>query len=119
MRQISKQICIYRGTRLSFSDVNKLDLKKGERDYVMGGFGGFLWHVDAGPHLNVKARYINDILTADGKHNVAFKKLRIDLSAKVEATRDIEADEELFVKYGRGYWSSRGIVAPYDDDTTE
>ncbi len=59
--------------------------------------------IDAGPHLDVLARYIND--NADPtKINCRFVKDPASLCARVHALRDLAPGEELFVKYGAGYW---------------
>ena len=59
--------------------------------------------IDAGPHPNVLARYIND--NADkARINVRFEKDPAHRLARVVAARALVAGEELFVSYGAGYW---------------
>ena len=72
----------------------------------MGGFGLF-WRVDAGPHPEVMARYINDHYEQIEKNNAKFIKLKKYKIALVVAKRDLVANEEIFASYGDGYWRSR------------
>ena len=78
---------------------------------VMGGFG-LNAHVDAGPHPGVLARYVNDV---EGAYNVRFVKLGAAKTverpprALVVALRDVAAGEELYARYGSGYWAARNI----------
>ena len=59
--------------------------------------------IDAGPHPDVLARYIND--NADkARLNVRFDKDPEHRLARVIALRPLAAGEELFVSYGAGYW---------------
>ena len=76
-------------------------------DYVLGGFGPY--SVDAGPHPQVLARYINHHPDA-ARRNATFVKNKAHLTALVVATRPIERGEELFVDYGAGYWRARGCT---------
>lgn len=74
----------------------------------MGGFG-LNCHIDAKPHLDVWARYINDNLDDQQAINCKFVKLKEQKMARVIATRDICPGEELYLKYGDVYW--RGKIA--------
>ena len=103
-------ICVYSGRVLTLKQVTQLSVA--ERDYVMGGFG-INTHVDASgeAHAGVFARYINDNWNVEGgAPNVEFVKLRRQAKALVVAARRIEAGEELYARYGAGYWSARGTV---------
>lgn len=62
--------------------------------------------MDAGPHPDVLARYINDHIDAS-RHNVKFVKLKSELRALVLATGPIRAGEEVFASYGAVYWKNR------------
>lgn len=93
-------LCVYRGTRLSLKRL----LERSDRAYVMGL--GLNCHIDAGPHLDVLARYINDNFQAE-KLNAKFVKLREHEVALVVATRDIAQGEEIYAPYGEGYWRCR------------
>ena len=63
--------------------------------------------VDARQHLEVLARFIND-----HRHpllyNVQFVKQPEHRRALVVSTRRIHAGEELFVDYGKRYWTGAG-----------
>ena len=74
-------------------------------------FGAF-WRVDAGPHPEVLARYVNDDLRRPPRHNVRFVKLKAFRVALVVCKRDVRAGEELFASYGRSYWEKRGMAIP-------
>ena len=103
-------ICVYSGRVLTLKQV--MELSVAERDYVMGGFG-INKHVDASgeTHAGVFARYINDNWNVEGgAPNVEFVKLRRQAKALVVASRRIEVGEELYARYGAGYWSARGVV---------
>lgn len=66
-------------------------------------------HIDGGPEeLASAARFINDHVDAS-RHNVRF--VTQDQRVFVVATRDVGADEELFVDYGRGHWLFCGSAA--------
>ena len=67
--------------------------------------------IDAGPHPEVLARYINDDLSEAPRYNVKFVKLKAQQCALVVALRDIEPGEELFAFYGQGYWKARRRAA--------
>ena len=99
-------LCVYRGTSVSLVEAMKRKQAGEHGDYVMAGFGWNL-RIDAGPHPNVLARYINDDLSETPRHNVKFIKLKAQQCALVVALRDIAAGEELFAFYGEGYWKVR------------
>jgi len=69
--------------------------------------------VDAGPRKEVFARYLNDA-RKPVRYNCWFEKVPTRWVAVVRALRDISNGEELFVSYGKWYWSSRkeGSKAP-------
>eukprot|EP00668_Euglena_longa_P036436 GGOE01046833.1.p1 GENE.GGOE01046833.1~~GGOE01046833.1.p1 ORF type:complete len:197 (+),score=39.76 GGOE01046833.1:273-863(+) len=94
-------LCVYRGTPLTLRQF----LVTYNRDYVMGGFGLNV-HVDARPHPEVLARYINDNFAANSR-NVAFVKLRGFPEALVVALRHIAPGEELYASYGEVYWRAK------------
>ena len=99
-------LCIYSGTPVSLTQAMKRQKEGVHGDYVMGGFGLF-WRVDAGPHPEVMARYINDHYEQIEKNNAKFIKLKKYKIALVVAKRDLVANEEIFASYGDGYWRSR------------
>ncbi|CEM26558.1 unnamed protein product [Vitrella brassicaformis CCMP3155] len=96
-------LCEYSGTVLTLRQL----LQQRDRTYVMGGFG-LNAHIDAGPHPEVLARYINDNFDKS-KINVRFNKLKTLKRAEVIALRAIEPGEELYASYGQVYW--RGYEA--------
>lgn len=103
-------LCVYRGTAVSLVEAMRRKEAGEHGDYVMGGFGANV-RIDAGPHPEVLARYINDDLSETPRHNVKFVKLKAQQCALVVALRDIEAGEELFAFYGQGYWKGRRQAA--------
>uniref|UniRef100_A0A0G4GDC7 SET domain-containing protein n=1 Tax=Chromera velia CCMP2878 TaxID=1169474 RepID=A0A0G4GDC7_9ALVE len=94
-------LCEYTGTHLTLLQF----LRTKDRTYVMGGFG-LNCHIDAGPHKNVLARYINDNFDSE-KLNCKFVKLKSEKKALVVALRDIAPGEELFASYGQVYWRAK------------
>lgn len=96
-------ICVYSGTVLKMAERISNALSS---DYVMGGFA--MYAIDAGPHPEVLARYINDALD-ESRLNVAFVKQKKDRVALVVATRDIASGEELYASYGQVHWRARGV----------
>ena len=99
-------LCVYSGTSISLTQAMQRKKEGIHGDYVMGGFGMF-WRVDAGPHPTVLARYINDHYQDATKQNAKFVKVKTHRIALVLATRDLEANEEIFAAYGEGYWRHR------------
>ena len=67
------------------------------------GEGRIVW-IDASCVTSCVARYINDPLLPVA-YNCEFVKFPLNKTASVVATRDIGCGEELFVSYGKGYWS--------------
>lgn len=107
-------LCVYTGTVHSLGALLRAK-NNGEHlssDYLMGGFG--LFSVDAGPHPEVLARYINDPYNNPERRNVYFLKLRKPRKALVVALRDIEPGDELYAEYGSSYWRHRGVTLPGD-----
>eukprot|EP00756_Hemistasia_phaeocysticola_P029632 Hpha_TRINITY_DN16242_c0_g3::TRINITY_DN16242_c0_g3_i1::g.12823::m.12823 len=102
-------LCVYSGTRRSLKETADATAAK-QSDYIMGF--GLRDHVDAGPHLDVLARYVNDTFTPGG-HNAEFFKVKSDLRAMLVASRDIAEGEEVYAKYGESYWRPRGREDPY------
>ena len=95
-------ICHYTGHRHnSFSQKYLKD-----KSYLLNVFQDLF--VDPGPDLSIKARYINDPLN-EGAVNCKFVPDPINHQCLVVATRDIRAQEELFVSYGEFYWSQQSI----------
>ena len=114
MRSAVDEVCKY-NSDCGQSEMLRRSLQKvfaktlGERDYVMGGFG-INTHLDAGDHPDVLARYISDHFQDESATNVEFVKLKKHKCALVVALRDIYHGEELYVSYGRGYWTARGLL---------
>ncbi|CAL1157616.1 unnamed protein product [Cladocopium goreaui] len=63
-------------------------------------------YVDAGPHLAVKGRYINDCRSLDS-YNLQLVCCPEKHVAELFTTRDVEEGEELFFDYGHRYWDDR------------
>lgn len=99
-------LCVYRGTAVSLAEAMRRSNAGEHGDYVMGGFGANL-RIDAGPHPEVLARYINDDLSEKPRHNVKFVKLKTYRCALVITLKGVEAGDELFAFYGQGYWKKR------------
>jgi uncharacterized protein len=64
--------------------------------------------IDARDHPKSLARYVNDarglVRSKDRANNAKFTN--DGLRVFVEATRDIQAGEEIFVEYGKKYWDT-------------
>lgn len=90
-------VCKYVGDRLK--TVEAIRLK--DKSYLMRL--GEQSYVNAEPHMQVFARYMNDCINPAG-WNVKFVKMPELGYALVVAIRDIKAHEELFVDYGKRYW---------------
>tara|TARA_B100000795_G_C22624525_1_gene370156 strand:- start:67 stop:624 length:558 start_codon:yes stop_codon:yes gene_type:complete len=101
-------LCVYSGTSVSFAQAMKRQRDGIHGDYVMGGFG-LNWRVDAEPHPEVLARYINDHYLQPMKTNVKFIKLKEQRVALIVTLRDLIPGEEIFASYGQGYWRKRLI----------
>ena len=64
--------------------------------------------IDARHHPKSLARYVNDaqgLVRVKGRRNNA-RFVNDGLRVFVEATRDIQAGEEIFVEYGKKYWDT-------------
>eukprot|EP00435_Cladocopium_sp_Y103_P024673 s3812_g6.t1 len=63
-------------------------------------------YIDAGPHLAVKGRYINDCRSLENYnlHLVCCPEKHV---AELFTLRDVEEGEELFFDYGHRYWDDR------------
>lgn len=90
-------VCKYAGNVLR--TVEAIRLK--DKSYLMRL--GPQVYVDAGPRLEVAARYINDCRNPL-LFNVAFDKRPDQQCALVVATRDLDEGEEIFANYGKFYW---------------
>jgi SET domain-containing protein len=90
-------VCKYIGDR--YRTIEAIRLK--DKSYLMRL--GEQSYVDAEPHKDVFARYMNDCINPTG-WNVEFLKLPDKGCALVVALRDIAVHEELFVSYGKRYW---------------
>lgn len=106
-------LAVYTGTPLSLAEVMRRKEKGELSDYVRGGFG--LFSLDAVDYQAVLARYINDPYLTPERRNVRFLKLRKAKRALVLATRKVSAGEELYAKYGDGYWRARGLLPPVEN----
>ena len=64
--------------------------------------------IDAREHTKSLARYVNDaqglVRTKDRRNNAKFTA--DGLRVFIEATKDIQPGEEIFVSYGRKYWDT-------------
>lgn len=93
-------VCIYSGTSLRTSEALRLQ----DKSYLMRL--GEQCYVDAKHHLDTLARFINDCISPCG-WNVVFEKRPEEQCAYVRALRDIRANEEIFVDYGKWYWAGK------------
>lgn len=84
-------------------------VKRKDKSYLMRL--GAQSYIDALPHSEVAARFINDCINPAG-WNVEFVKLPELGCALVVAAREITAGEELFVSYGKWYWVGSEAPAP-------
>ena len=90
-----ESICEYKGTQLGLLQLLRT------RDWSYIYTGEEAW-IDAGPHENLYARYVNDHFD-QSKINCAYS----DEEGKVwvRALRDIGEGEELYAAYGDLYWA--------------
>ncbi len=95
-------ICYYTGHRHNNFSQKYLS----DKSYLLNISGDKF--VDPGPLLSVKARYINDPLNPAAV-NCEFVPDPEKFRCAVVATRDIKANEEIFVSYGDFYWSRQSI----------
>ena len=91
-------ICHYWGHLHNFMSAQQLE----DHSYLMLLQGQVL--CDAGPLSQIKARYINDPIN-EAYINVVFRPK--DDYCEVVALRDIHQGEELYVSYGKAYWTSQ------------
>ncbi len=96
-RKAGDLICIYRGKCLRTRDA----MKTSDKRYLMRL--GSQSYVDAKHCIHNPARYINDCRNENG-YNVEFLKVPEEGIARVVATRDVEAGDELYARYGKFYW---------------
>jgi hypothetical protein len=90
-------VCKYVGDRYRTAEAIRLK----DKSYLMRL--GEQSYVNAEPHREVYARYMNDCINPTG-WNVEFVKLPDNGCALVVALRAITVHEELFVSYGKRYW---------------
>lgn len=102
-------VCKYVGDRYRTAEAIRLK----DKSYLMRL--GEQSYVDAQPHMDVMARYINDCINPNG-WNVEFQKIPEKGYALVVATRDINCGEEIFVSYGKRYWMLQRPVKISDQD---
>eukprot|EP00586_Coscinodiscus_wailesii_P014645 CAMPEP_0172495340 /NCGR_PEP_ID=MMETSP1066-20121228/67930_1 /TAXON_ID=671091 /ORGANISM="Coscinodiscus wailesii, Strain CCMP2513" /LENGTH=229 /DNA_ID=CAMNT_0013266927 /DNA_START=29 /DNA_END=718 /DNA_ORIENTATION=+ len=107
-------VCHYSGTRHDYHSQKKIV----DRQYLLKLQNGYPKNsrrndgfIDAGPCLDVKARFINDPGN-DDKINVKFEHIREPGTwfCPVVAQRDIDAGEELFISYGPRYWNESRMI---------
>jgi hypothetical protein len=91
-------VCDYTGPRFRTAQA----IRVRDKSYLMRL--GPQAYVDARPALGCPGRYINDGGCAASR-NVAFDKRPEAWHARVVATRDIAAGEELLTDYGGWYWA--------------
>ena len=65
--------------------------------------------IDAEDPLSCYGRYINDSLSMR-KTNCQFTKYSDSDNAYMIASKDIKKGEEIFVKYGKSYWSGENLI---------
>ena len=78
------------------------------------GSNGYIYYVnkdhviDAKPHIKALARYANDARGLSRKKGVANNAVYSEDNLKVyiEATKDIPANSEILVAYGKEYWDT-------------
>lgn len=101
--QINNAICYYTGHyHNNFSQKFLTD-----KSYLLNVAGDLF--VDPGPLTSIKARYINDPLNHKVV-NCKFVPDPLNYRCVVVATREIKANEEIFIDYGDYYWSQQNIA---------
>ncbi len=103
-RKAGDLICTYRGKRLRTRDA----MKTSDKRYLMRL--GPQSYVDAKYCFHSPARYINDCRNENG-YNIEMLKVPEEGIARVVATRDVKAGDELYARYGKFYWLGSHIVA--------
>lgn len=102
----NETIALFKGEILSNSEA-KFRADKGKDGYFINLLDGTI--MDS---KNVKcfAKYANDAEGSTGSHFKNNACITLDMNDRVciEATRDIDANEELFVGYGKEYWKKHG-----------
>lgn len=97
------RIVEYKGKKTTWKDVDHDNGRNGYIYYINRN------HViDAEPYPKALARYANDangIVKIKGITNNA-QYVNDDLKVYIEATKDIPAGAEIFVKYGKEYWDT-------------
>ena len=73
-----------------------------DKTYVMALHSNV--HVDARRHYGYVGRYVNDSAGTANELNAEFVKDEANRRATLRTVRDVEAGEELFAAYGKGYW---------------
>ena len=96
-------ICYYTGIQMNGREAASVK----QRAYLMRLCKNL--SIDAGPCLEMSARYINDN-SDKSKLNVRFQKEPELFRAAVIALKTIEKHEELFVSYGKQYWKELSIL---------
>jgi len=102
---------IPKGTRIVEYKGEKTTWKDVDHD---NGRNGYIYYInrnnviDAQPYPKALARYANDangIVRIKGITNNA-QYVNDDMKVYIEATKDIAAGAEIFVKYGKEYWDT-------------
>lgn len=102
---------IPKGTRIVEYKGKKTTWKDVDHD---NGRNGYIYYInrnnviDAQPYPKALARYANDangIVRIKGITNNA-QYVNDDMKVYIEATKDITAGAEIFVKYGKEYWDT-------------
>jgi len=102
---------IPKGTRIVEYKGKKTTWKDVDHD---NGRNGYIYYInrnnviDAQPYPKALARYANDangIVRIKGITNNA-QYVNDDMKVYIEATKDIAAGAEIFVKYGKEYWDT-------------
>lgn len=102
-------ICTYVGKVLDGREAHEA-VEAGKTAYLMRLGKGI--SIDAFAEDSCLARFINHSQNASNARFVKEPKL---LRARVVATRDLQAGEEVLVNYGRHYWTVLGLV-PKDSE---
>lgn len=116
-------VAIY-GGRVVPTDLVESDAYETENyaDYVLGFATHPEWCIDAHPrHPETRGHYghlANDatgpLFVSGARTNAAFVEVQVPggrIAMVLEATRRIQAGQDVWVRYGRSYWTSRRDVA--------
>jgi hypothetical protein len=82
-----------------------MKLAPDKRAYFMRLGGDPMVFVDAGPHVQVLLRFVNDARDPE-RNNLRWEKRPQHADALAVTTRPVRAGDELFAPYGLWYWAN-------------